>query len=214
VLFRSIIKQRLKVKWACMSRIDMVDKDLLFLMKRANCTHIKYGIESGSERVRNNLMKKQISTDYIKKVLKESRQAGLFTVGYFVLGMPGESEEEALQTIRFARSADIDYAEFRIAMLFPGSGMLDELLQAKKVPADLWRNFANGEKLLYSILDEQTLIQIKTLRAQAMRQHYFNIPFIFKEITMRTRSISSLYNKIKVLLCKKYNSYLCCKITK
>lgn len=209
-----IIKQRLKVKWACMSRIDMMDKQLLSLMKRANCTHVKYGIESGSERVRNELMRKHITTYQIEKVLKESRQAGLATVAYFILGMPGETKDEIEQTIKFSRSKDIDYVEFRLAMLFPGSGMFNEAVQANKVPADLWRNFTNGGKFLYSILDEQTLIRMKTLRAQAMKQHYLNIPFIFKEITMRTRSISSLFNKIKILLCKKYNSYLSCKIIK
>ncbi|MDD5282181.1 MAG: radical SAM protein [Candidatus Omnitrophica bacterium] len=213
-LCSEIIRQRLRVKWACMSRIDMVDKQLLSLMKRANCTHVKYGIESGSERVRNELMRKHITTYQIEKVLKESRQAGLATVAYFILGMPGETEDEIRQTIKFSRSKDIDYVEFRLAMLFPGSGMFNEAVQANKIPVDLWRNFANGGKFLYSILDEQTLIRMKTLRVQAMKQHYLSIPFIFKEITTRTRSISSLYNKIKILLCKKYNSYLSCKITK
>lgn len=212
-LCSEIIKQKLKLKWACMSRIDMVDRELLTLMKRANCTHIKYGVESGSERVRNTLMGKQITTAHIKKVLKESHQAGLITVAYFVLGMPGESEEEAWQTVKFARSMDIDYVEFRMAMFFPGSGMFNEAVQANKVSADLWRNFAGGGEFLYSILDEQTLTRMKTLRAQAMRQHYLNIPFILKEVTVRTGSISSLYNKIKILLCKRYNSYLSCKIT-
>ena len=207
-LCNEIIRQRLRIKWGCMSRIDTVDKDLLVLMKRANCTHIKYGIESGSERVRSKLMNKQITNLQVKKILKETREAGLFSVGYFVLGMPGESVEEARETLRFALGIGVDYVDFRMAMLFPGSAMSAEALQANKIPVDIWQRFANGENLIYSVLDEETLSQMKFLRAQAMREHYFNISFLIKEITDRTTGISSLCNKIKILLDKRYNSYL------
>lgn len=211
-LCAQMFKKRMQIKWTCMSRIDTVDKALLQLMKKAGCTHIKYGIESGSERVRTVLMNKNITNQQIEDTLKYTRDAGLVSVGFFVLGMQGESFEEAEETLSFARNKSIDYVEFRPAGLLPGSDLFYQAKKEAKVPAGIWESFAAGGELQYSLLDKDSLTRVLRLCDKAMRQHYFNPFFLIKELFVRTDTIAGLFNKLKVVSNKRYASYLLCKI--
>ncbi len=69
---KRIIKEGLKIKWFCDSRVDLVDKELLKLMKKAGCIGISFGVESGSNKILN-LMNKKITVELSKKVLKWTR---------------------------------------------------------------------------------------------------------------------------------------------
>lgn len=207
-LCEEMARERIRLKWACMSRIDCVDKDLLKLMKRANCTHIKYGIESGSQRVRKALMGKNIDDGQIMRALRDTKSSGISTFGFFVLGMPGESYAESEETLRFARELDLDYAEFRYASLFCGSAMFREAVEQKKVSSGVWEDIANGKREAYEALDSFVRPEVKELRALAMRRHYLNLRFLVKEIFTRTDSLQGLLKKFKILFCRKYNAYL------
>jgi len=204
----ALIKEKLKIRWACMSRVDTVDKKLLYLMKKAGCTHIKFGIESGSERVRNQLVGKHISIQQIKEALENSRRAGLLTAGYFVLGMPGETKEEIQQTVSCARTIGVDYVDFHIATLFPGSRMFSEALKSNALPANIWQHFSDGGELRYSLLDKQSLREMRALRARTMRSYYFRPAFLLEELFKRTKNLSSLRNKFRMIFNHKYNAYL------
>ncbi len=207
-LCKEIIRRRLKIRWECMSRIDCVEKALLGLMKRANCTQIKYGIESGSERVRNILMGKNIEDSRIKQVIRETKKAGILSLGFFLLGMPGESYEEANKTLQFAREIGSDYVEFRYVTLLPGSALSREAIQQGKIPSDIWERLTGGEKQAYDILDNFVPAEVKEMRALAMRRHYFNIRFLMKEAFLRSGNPRVLFNKLKILTNNKYNTYL------
>lgn len=207
-LCNSMVREKIKISWECMSRIDCMGKDVLKLMKRANCIQIKYGIESGSERVRNILMGKNIEDSRIKQVIRETKNAGILTLGFFLLGMPGESYEEGKRTLQFAREIDLDYVEFRYVTLLPGSALFLETLRQKKIPADIWKRLAEGERQAYDILDTFIPPEIKEMRALAMRRHYLDMRFLLKEAFLRTKNLQVLLNKLKILTNYKYNTYL------
>ena len=99
----SLIRKDLDLTWSCLARVDTVDKQLLSLMKRAGCWLIAYGIESGNPHILKK-MKKNIDLEKAKEVIKWSRQEKLDVRAFFVIGHPGETEETALETIRYAKS--------------------------------------------------------------------------------------------------------------
>lgn len=207
-LCNEIISARIKIKWDCMSRIDSLEKKLLKLMKRANCVQIKYGIESGSERVRNILIGKNILDHQIKQALKDTKDAGMSTFGFFVLGMPGETYEEAKKTLEFSRQIPLDYVEFRYATPSPGSKLFQAALQQNKITADIWQRLADGEPSAYNALETFVPLETQKMVAQAMRSHYLNINFLIKEIFIRTDNFQALLNKLKILMNNKFNAYL------
>lgn len=194
-----LIRKNIKIRWTCLTRLDSVDKELLFLMKRANCTHVKYGIESGSEFVRNKIMKKFVSNAKIKEALKETKKAGMFTVGYFLLGVQDESAEDIEMTLKFAKEIPVDYVDFNIIALIPGSHVFHEAVRRGQVLPNIWERVAKGEEVPYSVSRKLSLPKIIHYQEKAIKDHYLSATFLFKEIFMRTKNIPSFVNKTKVL---------------
>ncbi len=110
-----------KVVWFTETRVDLVNYDLLKHLKESGLTFIQYGIESGDDMVLKRLMRKKASVNQAREALKWSRDLGILTFGLFVVGMPGESREQILKTIEFAKELDPDVAKFNVAIPFPGS---------------------------------------------------------------------------------------------
>jgi len=93
-------------------------------MKRAGCWQISYGIESGNQKILN-FAKKAIRIDQIEKAVRLTHKAGILAKGYFILGLPHETEQTIRNTIRFAKSIPLhDISVFTLTP-FPGSRMFD-----------------------------------------------------------------------------------------
>ncbi|MFX0071612.1 MAG: B12-binding domain-containing radical SAM protein [Candidatus Hermodarchaeota archaeon] len=86
-----IIKEKLRIKWLCDSRVDLVDKDLLNLMKKAGCIGISYGVESGSQKILD-AMNKGITVETAEKALKWTREAKIPIQLNLLLGYIGENK--------------------------------------------------------------------------------------------------------------------------
>jgi anaerobic magnesium-protoporphyrin IX monomethyl ester cyclase len=127
-LCEGMIDQGLGFRWTCNSRVDTVDPELLATMARAGCWLISWGIESADEAVRRRA-RKGISDAQIARALQWSRQAGIMNWGYFVLGLPGETEETLRATIALAKRLPLDLALFHIAAPYPGTPLYFEALE-------------------------------------------------------------------------------------
>jgi anaerobic magnesium-protoporphyrin IX monomethyl ester cyclase len=127
-LCKLIIEQGLKVRWTCNSRVDYVDEEMLQLMGQAGCWMISWGIESASEDVLRRA-RKGAYPDKVERALSWSRQAGIGNWGYFIIGLPGETEETIRQTIDFAKRLPLDLALFHIAAPYPGTPFFFEVLE-------------------------------------------------------------------------------------
>ncbi len=122
-----ILEAGLDLRWTCNSRVDHVDEDLLGLMARAGCWTISWGLESGSERILRRA-RKGISLAQAERALRWADAAGIMNWGYFIIGLPGETEESIQDTIRFAKAMPIDIALFHIAAPYPGTPFHQEVV--------------------------------------------------------------------------------------
>ncbi len=123
-----ILKEGLKIRWMCNSRVDFVDEEMLRLMGKAGCWMIAWGIESGSEEILRRAHK-GISLEKVERALRWSRAAGIKNFGYFIIGLPGETEETIQQTIDFSKRLPLDLALFHIAAPYPGTPFFFEVLE-------------------------------------------------------------------------------------
>ncbi len=121
-LLEEIVRRRLGITWSCMSRVDMVDAEMLKLMRRAGCHQVGYGIESASPEILKNV-KKRIDLSVVPGVVRDTRQAGLDVRLMFMLGNPGETKETMEETLRLAIKLDPDIYVFNITVPFPGTEM-------------------------------------------------------------------------------------------
>ena len=122
------IKERcLGVEWICETRTDLVSKELLWLMKSAGCQTIFFGVESGSPRIQEKLGK-NIDLHQVQESFKLCKQVGIKTSTSFMLGVPGETQDEMQQTFRFAKSLNADWTQFNIYVACPGSRLYEEVI--------------------------------------------------------------------------------------
>lgn len=99
---KEIIKEKLKVKWLCDARVDLVDKNLIKLMRKAGCIGISYGVESGSQTILNN-MNKGIKVEQAENALKWTRKAHIPIQLNIILGYIGENKKTLKETELFIR---------------------------------------------------------------------------------------------------------------
>ncbi len=127
-LCQRIIGEGLKIRWTCNSRVDYVDAEMLQLMGRAGCWFISWGIESGNEQILRHAHKGAYP-DKAERALRWAKQAGIANWGYFIIGLPGETEATIRQTIDFAKKLPLDIALFHVAAPYPGTPFFFEVVK-------------------------------------------------------------------------------------
>ena len=123
-----MIRENIQIKWTCNSRVDYVDEELLQQMSEAGCWLISWGIESGNEQILRHV-RKGAYPDKAQRALQWARDAGILNWGYFIIGLPGETEETIRQTIDFAKKLPLDIALFHVAAPYPGTPFFFEVVE-------------------------------------------------------------------------------------
>jgi len=158
-LCRMMIDQKLNMKWTCNSRVDFVDEEMLQLMGKAGCWYISWGIESANEGILNHA-RKGVKPAQVRQALLWSKKAGINNWGYFIIGLPGETEETIKQTIAFAKSLPLDIALFHIAAPYPGTPFFFEVIREN------W--FRPGTRWEQVDMDKETVLDYPGLPAERL----------------------------------------------
>ena len=191
------IKARdLKFRWGCEAHVRCVDKELVQAMEEAGCHDMAFGIESGVERLlkgvtKNNTIK--IIEDSVKLVTENSN---IKVSGLFILGLPGETYEDSLQTIRFAKALPLDMAQFSILTPYPGSEIFAGLEKNGEIDTgvrpdgsldtSVWLRYS--AYISYTDMDpiwvtpDLTAKQLKKLQKKAVREFYFRPKQIISQL--------------------------------
>lgn len=119
-----LIDKRYDFRWCCQTRADSVNEKLLQKMKRAGCSLIHYGVETGSERILRQT-NKGITLEEIEKGINLTKRVGIDTACFFMFGLPTETKKDMQKTIKFAKKLDPTYASFHIASPYPGTIFYD-----------------------------------------------------------------------------------------
>ncbi|HOI42273.1 MAG TPA: radical SAM protein, partial [Elusimicrobiales bacterium] len=117
----------LRVRWGCDAHINSVDPGLIAEMERAGCYELSFGIESGVQRLLDAVGKPITPARVSGTLSMVKAHSGIKLSGLFILGLPGETYADSLETIRFAKSLPLDMAQFSLLIPYPGSALFDEL---------------------------------------------------------------------------------------
>jgi len=123
-----MIQENLNIKWTCNSRVDYVDQEMLALMGKAGCWMIAWGIESGNFDILKHA-RKGADPEKAARALTWARAAGIKNWGYFIIGLPGETEATIQETIAFSKKLPLDIALFHIAAPYPGTPFFFEVVK-------------------------------------------------------------------------------------
>ncbi len=176
-----LINLNLNISWAVPNgiRMDTLDTEILDLMKRSGLYLVSLGIESGSDRILK-AMKKNITTDKIRKYAKMIRETGFDMAGFFILGFPTETKQEIEETIKFSLELDLIRANYFTYLPFPGTESYNQLLttgELNKIDLEnfYFMNAAYTPKGM-------TRDQLKSLQRKAFIKFFFRPKIIYKNI--------------------------------
>jgi radical SAM superfamily enzyme YgiQ (UPF0313 family) len=166
-----LLSKGIDLTWGCPNgvRLDSLDAATLRLMKRAGCYYVSVGIESGSERVLR-AMGKGLTLETVRAQVSLARSVGLEVNGFFILGYPGETEEEIRATIRFSLELELHRAMFFSFLPLPGTPAWRELEAAGELGDPDWGGYfqANAPYAPRGM----TRTQLKRLSREAYRSFY------------------------------------------
>jgi radical SAM superfamily enzyme YgiQ (UPF0313 family) len=158
-LCQRMIDEQINIKWTSNSRVDYVDEEMLKMMARAGSFMIAWGIESGNEQILRHAHKGAYP-DKAERALRWARQAGIMNWGYFIIGLPGETEATIRQTIDFAKRLPLDIALFHVAAPYPGTPFFFEVVQ------EGW--FRPGTRWEHVDMDKGTVLDYPGLPAERL----------------------------------------------
>lgn len=140
-----ILRRNLKIMWDIRARVDTVDEKILKKLKLAGCERIHFGVEAGTQGILN-ILRKGITLQQAEKAFQWSREVGITTLAYFMIGNPTESRKQILETIKFSVKIKPDYVHIALTTLFPATELYRRGLERKILKYDYWKEFAENPR--------------------------------------------------------------------
>jgi len=167
---RRILEKDMKITWFAISRVNAIDEEMIYWMRKAGCIQISYGVESGSEKIRN-LLNKNIKTDDIKKAFALTATYGILARAYFIYGSPGESWQTIQETIDLIHEIRPLTIIFYILDIFPGTVLYKDFQRRMKVSDDIW--LKKIEDIMYFESDSRLSQDMILAFGQKLRSDYY-----------------------------------------
>jgi anaerobic magnesium-protoporphyrin IX monomethyl ester cyclase len=145
---QSLYESGLGFKWGCNVRADLVTKHphLVGEMVRSGLVQVNMGIESGSQRILDEIYDKGITVEQVREAVDICKELGLRIGGYFMLGAPTETQEEIVRTIEYASRLRIDEAAFNVTTPLPGTYLWD---RTRELVGTEWTDFDYYRRSVY-----------------------------------------------------------------
>ncbi|MBI4177969.1 B12-binding domain-containing radical SAM protein [bacterium] len=199
---KGIIDRGLKLDWAIRDRVSSATPETMEWLAKAGCTRVHFGIESGSNKTLNTI-KKSITVEQTLNAVKIAKENGLQVLGYFMIGLPGETVDDMKDTFRLANRLDLDYVTYSVTVPYAGTEMYEEGLKTGIIPVDYWREYAKQPTPNYVVpyfweeyLNKEQLLK---MRDEGTRKFYFRPKYIFREIR-KISGVKELVRKARMAL--------------
>ncbi|MBD3266718.1 radical SAM protein [bacterium] len=178
-LCEKIKEEGLDIQWACNSRADTIQEDLLLAMKDAGCWLIAFGVESGDPQMLEK-MRKQLKFEKIEPAIQTCRKTGIKSSVYFLIGLPWENRETFDKSKNLAKQLNPDFVEFFYSYPFYGTDFYREavkegLLQEGELPHMAYNHPALPTKYL-------SKEELEPMRKEALRSFYLRPGYILKTL--------------------------------
>jgi radical SAM superfamily enzyme YgiQ (UPF0313 family) len=155
--FCRVFPERIGVGFSIHARAETMRPNIIEALARAGCKHIVYGVESGSERVRREIMKRPVSNDRLVEVFEATKAAGIMVTCNYMMGIPGETREDIQATMDLhQRLQPFDFGYF-VFYPFPGTPLFQTCRQQGLLP-DNWQEMPARH--------DQSILNLPDLTAQ------------------------------------------------
>ena len=190
-LLSAMIERRMGLRWFGFSRVDVLDENLLALMKEAGCHTLILGIESGSDEILAKY-RKGYDRAMVVATVRLCARMGIRTVGTFILGLPEETKKTIGETLRLLKSLPLDYASFNVAVPRAGTDLRREAVSLGLASSDQVRMDQSGSEVAMPTR-HLTREQVTCFRRQAVKEFYLRPTYLLKRLV----SVGSFYQLLR-----------------
>jgi len=184
-LCESILKEKLRLKWVCETKLDLLDKGLLDVMHEAGLQVLNTGIESTNIDSLKSLGRSQSENIKQKEIINYCDKLGIKVTAFYMLGLPGDTVEGVGDTIRYAKLLNTNVAQFFIHTPFPGTEYFNNV--RKEIFEEDWHKFDCYHPVLkHKNITNDELLKLKEF---AFTSYYFRPRYIIKFIQRNLKGV-------------------------
>ena len=185
-LCQALIEAGFDTPWGAKTRLDLLDEETIEALARAGMRKVGFGLESGVYDHRR-AMRKDFTDEVALTTFSTARRYGIETACTMIFGHPDETRQDMQTSIDFVKQADIDYVEFHLMVIIPGTPLFDRALAEGKVTADVFDRFMRGEVDYPEYAPgDITPDEMRAIHRRAIREFYFR-PAYFRRTLGRLR---------------------------
>lgn len=173
--FASLYPREVGLPFSCNMHPIYCNREMARLLKQAGCWEVKIGLESGNERIRKEVLNRNLSQETMIKAFRNCSDEGIKVHSFNMVGLPGETPGTILETIKLNATVRSDKAQVSIFQPYPGTKLYelckDEgMISSREVPTD---NFLSATLSLEGITTKQLFMFSRYFR-QLMHLYRFN----------------------------------------
>lgn len=167
-------------------RADFVNEEVMRAMKDMGVYMIACGVESGNERILE-VIEKGTNMEKVRETYRLAHKVGLETWGFFMLGLPEETDATIQDTINFAKELDPDIAKFHILQPYPGSKVFYQLEAQGLIKNHDYENYGIHSRPVHRLKD-LTEDDLLAWQGRAYRQFYLRPKKLWQTLVKRSTS--------------------------
>ena len=195
-----VIRRRIKIRWSTRARVYPFDKDMMRLLKEAGCSRLHVGVESLDPDILKYMGKNQ-SLDQISDFFKLCREFNIETLGYLIIGFPGETREYRLNLLDKALKLGMTYAFVNILFPLPKTQYYQSLLENGVFERDYWADFIQNPSPDFELplpRSPELQSELEAIADDFHRRFCFRPKFIMREFRRSFRNPGMLIEKAKL----------------
>ena len=146
-LTKEFKERGLDITYTCGSRVNSIDAEMLYHLRKTGCNVIYYGVESYKDEDLVRIRKK-ITVRQVWDAIKLTHKMGIETAGSFILGFPWQTIEDMKNTVKFAINLDTDYAQFTVATPYPGTPLFQLAKRLKLIRIWDWSQYTTIQPVM------------------------------------------------------------------
>jgi anaerobic magnesium-protoporphyrin IX monomethyl ester cyclase len=200
--FLALYRERIKIPFVCLLRCDVVNEDFMKDLARSYCMKIQFGVESGDDHVRNEIMKRSMERSTIVDAFKLAKKYNVKTNAINIIGVPGETKEMLMNTIKLNREINPTTSNVNIFYPYKGTPLGDQAFKDGIVNIEAYKDFSNERRASVMDYSEEWLDTLKYFKENWTKEVYpfYNIkhyPSILKDTKKIVGSIPILGSALK-----------------
>jgi anaerobic magnesium-protoporphyrin IX monomethyl ester cyclase len=160
-------------------RANLADYEMLKKLKLAGLKRTAFGVETGDEQMIIKI-DKHVDHDTIRQAFKNAKAAGIETIGFFIIGLPGDTRETMQKTIDFAIELDPMIANFSMMTPYPGTIVYEQVKKSGRFLVQDWEDYVFFDAKARYEMGDLTAELMEEMYRKAYRQFYWRPKYIMR----------------------------------